>query len=157
VRKFLLISHIGSRRNRPAWMSDRGWARIENNNRTVLAAYAKAKLEADEYMVAKLHWRRAQADLPSGFQSICLRPGLLTLEPATGRVALGQIKGEGSVTREDVALVVDSLLARDDTQGWYDLLNGDEPIEQAVERVAKEKVDAIEGEDVDAIIQRWSS
>lgn len=138
-------------------MSDAAWQRIENINKSVLVAYAKAKLEADEYMVARLHWREQQPQLKSQpFQSICLRPGLLKDDPATGKVALGKIAGDGNVTREDVARVTDALLAREDTRGWYDLLNGDEPIEQAVERVAKNKEDAIEGEDIEAMIKRWS-
>jgi hypothetical protein len=59
------------------------------------------------------------------------------------------------VTREDVARVADQLLARADTEGWYDLLNGEEPIEEAVERVAREKVDAVDGEDVDGMVKRF--
>ena len=64
--------------------------------------------------------------------------------------------GKGSVTREDVARVADALLARDDTSGWFDLLGGDEEINHAVERVARDKVDAVDGEDVEAFIKKFS-
>ncbi|EAW18604.1 uncharacterized protein NFIA_085580 [Aspergillus fischeri NRRL 181] len=153
VTKFLLVSWLGSRRVHPSWMSDEDWASIQNVFNNVLPVYAKAKLEADEYMTA-LAARRKQSGGPK-LQAICLRPGTLTDEPATGRVALGKTRGVGNVTREDVARVADQLLARADTEGWYDLLNGEEPIEEAVERVAREKVDAVDGEDVDGMVKRF--
>lgn len=138
-------------------MSNGAWQRLEHVNKTLLAAYYQAKLEADEYMVARLRWREQQAGLKDRpFQGICLRPGLLTDDPATGKVALGKIDAVGSVTREDVARVADASLARDDTRGWYDLLNGDEPIEVAVDRVVTNKEDAIEGEDVEDMVRRWA-
>ncbi|KAH3504396.1 hypothetical protein KXV55_004963 [Aspergillus fumigatus] len=153
VTKFLLVSWLGSRRVHPSWMSDEDWASIRKVFNNVLPVYAKAKLEADEYMAA-LAARRKQSGGPK-LQAICLRPGTLTDEPATGRVALGKTRGVGNVTREDVARVADQLLAREDTEGWYDLLNGEEPIEEAVERVAREKVDAVDGEDVDGMVKRF--
>jgi hypothetical protein len=81
---------------------------------------------------------------------------LLTDDPATGKAALGKIDAVGSVTREDVARVADALLARDDTRGWYDLLNGDGTIEMAINKVVTNKEDAIEGEDVEDMVRRWA-
>ncbi|PIG84037.1 NAD dependent epimerase/dehydratase family protein [Aspergillus arachidicola] len=153
VTKFLLVSWLGSRRVQPSWMSDEGWEAIQNVFYNVLPAYAKAKLEADEYLTA-FAARRKQSQA-SPFQAICLRPGTLTDEPATGKVQFGKTEGRGNVTREDVAIVADRLLARSDTNGWYDLINGDEPIDDAVERVVREKVDVVEGEDVDAMVKRF--
>lgn len=153
VTKFLLVSWLGSRRVRPSWMSDEGWEAIQNVFYNVLPAYAKAKLEADEYLTA-FAARRKQSQA-SPFQAICLRPGTLTDEPATGKVQFGKTEGRGNVTREDVAILADRLLARSDTNGWYDLINGDEPIDDAVERVVREKVDVVEGEDVDAMVKRF--
>jgi nucleoside-diphosphate-sugar epimerase len=163
VTKFLLVSWIGSRRTQPSWMSDDDWAGIQNVFNNVLPAYAKAKLEADEYMTALAAQRKkliATGAAPGvgPIQSINLRPGTLTDDPATGKVQLGKTaRGMGKVTREDVAIVADRLLARADTDGWYDLLNGDEPVDEAVERVARERVDAVEGEDVDAMVARFFS
>jgi hypothetical protein len=54
-----------------------------------------------------------------------------------------------------VAIVADQLLARDDTEGWIDLVNGDVPVEEAVEKVASEKIDAVEGEDVEGMVKRF--
>ena len=90
------------------------------------------------------------------FRAINLRPGTLTDEPATRKVDLGVTpKGKGSVTREDVAIVADLLLARANTEGWIDLVNGEENVERAVERVVREKVDAVEGEDVEGMVKRF--
>ncbi|KAI9925002.1 hypothetical protein ASPWEDRAFT_176268 [Aspergillus wentii DTO 134E9] len=154
ITKFLLVSHIGSRRHQPPWMSDDDWARPLHVNTNVLPVYAKAKLEADEYLTA-LAAKRKQDASAGPFQSILLRPGLLTETGATRKVALGKTGGQGSVTREDVAIVADKLLARGDTEGWYDLLNGEEPVDEAVERVVRDKVDAVEGEDVQGMIKRF--
>lgn len=148
-----MVSFLGSRRLRPSWLSADDWAGVEAVKQNQLATYSKAKLEADEYLTA-LAARRNQDPRP--FQAINLRPGTLTDEPATRKVELGRTsKGRGYVTREDVAIVADQLLARADTEGWIDLLNGDVPVEEAVEKVAVEKIDAVEGEDVDGMVKRF--
>lgn len=44
------------------------------------------------------------------------------------------------------------MLERDDVQGWWDLLEGDEEIGSAVDRLAKEGWDAmLDGEDLERI------
>lgn len=122
---------------------------------SVLPDYCNAKLEADEYFTA-LDKKRVVDDGDSAFQGILLRPWVLSDAPATGRVELGKtLQKGGNVTRADVAIVADELLARNDTRGWIDVIGGNEPIAEAVERVAKDKVDAIDGEDVDKIYERF--
>ncbi|RAL11656.1 uncharacterized protein BO97DRAFT_346567 [Aspergillus homomorphus CBS 101889] len=158
VTKYLLVSWIGSRRKQPSWLSNDDWAGLQNVFNNVLPAYSKAKLEADEYMTALVAQRKklVAAGSAQPLQAINLRPGTLVDTPATHKVDLGRTqRGMGKVTREDVAIVADLLLARDDTEGWYDLLNGDEEVEQAVERVVREKADAVEGEDVEGIVKRF--
>lgn len=124
-------------------------------NTEILPTYAKAKQEADEYLTA-LAVQRKRDPSKHHFQAINLRPGILKDDPATRKVELGITpKGRGSVTREDVAIVADLLLARADTEGWIDLVNGEEGVEGAVERVAREKVDAVVGEDVEGMIKRF--
>lgn len=140
-------------------MTDADWANIRHTFEEVLPHYCRAKLEADEFMVAMAK-KRADREQKSGttgskFQSILLRPGTLSDDPASGKVQLGKTNTEGNVSREDVAIVADRLLARDDTRGWYDLLGGNEPIDEAVERVVRDKVDAIEGENVEKIYSRF--
>lgn len=151
-----MISYLGSRKNQPHWMPDDEWAGIVRTNTQILPTYAAAKQEADEYMTALAYMRKREPAATRPFQAINLRPGVLTDEPATRRVELGITpRGRGSVTREDVAIVADLLLARADTEGWIDLVNGEEEVGEAVERVAREKVDAVEGEDVEGMVKRF--
>lgn len=84
-------------------------------------AYAEAKAAADTHLRAgDLDWT-------------VLGPGRLTLEPATGRIAVGRAKG--SVSRADVAQVAAAALADDSTIGrTIEFNNGDVPIAQALAR-----------------------
>lgn len=154
VSKFLMVSYLGSRRNKPIWMSDDDWAALMHVNTEALPTYVKAKLEADEYMTALV--AKGKTD-PSArpLQAINLRPGFLIDAPATRKVQLSRTAGRGSVTREDVAIVADQLLVSADAEGWIDLINGDVPVEVAVEKVGKEKNDAVEGEDVEGMVRRF--
>jgi hypothetical protein len=48
--------------------------------------------------------------------------------------------------------VAAALLERDDVQGWWDLLQGEDNIETSIDRLAKEGWDAmLDGEDLDRI------
>lgn len=162
VTKFLLVSWIGSRRTRPSWFSDEDWKSSRNVFESVLPTYAKAKLEADEFLTAHSAVRAKQAAAAAGaanktnvLDAICLRPGTLSDEPATGRVKLGKTGAVGKVTREDVARVADGLLGKEGARGWVDLLNGEEEVGSAVDRVVREGVDTVEGEDVDGMVKRF--
>jgi uncharacterized protein YbjT (DUF2867 family) len=81
--------------------------------------YAEAKAAADAYLrSSELAWT-------------VLGPGRLTLESATGRIAIGE--GKGQVSRADVALVVAAALADDSTiRRTIEFNNGDVPIEAAL-------------------------
>jgi uncharacterized protein YbjT (DUF2867 family) len=81
-------------------------------------AYAQAKAAADAHLRASdLDWT-------------VLGPGRLTLEPATGRIAIGEGK---AVSRADVALVVAAALADDSTiRRTIEFNNGDVPIADAL-------------------------
>jgi hypothetical protein len=148
VRKFLLISYIGSRRHRAPWWSDADWAACQKVNTEVLPDYYAAKVEADECLTALAKKREGD------FQAVVLRPGSLTDEKPTGKVTLGRTKARGSVTRADVADVAVRLLEREGVSGWLDLLQGEEAVEKAVERVVREGVDCVEGEDVEGMVKR---
>ena len=58
------------------------------------------------------------------------------------------------MSREDVAVVAAALLSRDDTRGYYDLLEGDTKIEEAIDDLVKGGHDGLEGEDRDRIYAR---
>ncbi|KAL4871931.1 hypothetical protein BDV12DRAFT_183482 [Aspergillus spectabilis] len=157
VTKFLLVSWIGSRRTKPSWFTDADWSHSRNTFDNVLPAYAKAKLEADEYLTAHaaVRAKHVAAGKAKALDAIDLRPGALTDEKAEGRVLLGKTGSEGKVTREDVARVADGLLAKEGARGWFDLLGGEEEIGSAVERVVREGVDVVEGEDVEGMVKRF--
>jgi hypothetical protein len=65
-------------------------------------------------------------------------------------VALGRTsRPKGVVSRESVAKVADGLLAAEGVKNsWIDLVDGDEDIDTAVNRVVKEGVDAAEGDPI---------
>ncbi|KAK5662140.1 hypothetical protein OQA88_8045 [Cercophora sp. LCS_1] len=144
VTKFLLVSYLASRRKKPEWWDDEAWAVARKLNEEVMPAYYQAKVVADEVLYEAAKGRE-------GFVAIDLRPGTLTSEPAA-KVELGKTKGsEGEVSRESVARVADALLASEGVGNvWLDLLDGEEDVDKAVERVVRESVDAAEGEDVAA-------
>ncbi len=80
--------------------------------------YAEAKAAADAHLRA------------SGLDWTVLGPGRLTLEPATGRIAVGT---GGEVSREDVALVAAAVLNDETTIGrTIEFNNGDLPIPEAL-------------------------
>ncbi|HEX8104766.1 MAG TPA: SDR family oxidoreductase [Solirubrobacteraceae bacterium] len=84
--------------------------------------YQRAKHEADEALKA------------SGLAYTIVRPGGLTDDPATGRIAVAPSLGRrGSVTRDDVAATLVAVLDTPATAGLtFELLEGDEPIAAAV-------------------------
>jgi nucleoside-diphosphate-sugar epimerase len=161
-----MVSYIASRRGYPSWWNQSDREAADKVNTQTLPAYYKAKVAADEHLAA-LAKKRGQ-----GFQAINLRPGTLTDDEGTGKVWLGQYlarllgmgdvwltclrtgktSARGKVTREDVARVAAALLERDDVQGWWDLLEGDDEIAPAVDKLAKEGWDAmLDGEDLNRI------
>ncbi|KAF4542240.1 Nad dependent epimerase dehydratase family protein [Lasiodiplodia theobromae] len=141
VSAFLMVSYLASRRTKPAWWSDAEWATATKLNTETLPDYAKAKIAADEYLAAMTKKRGGD------FRGICLRPGTLTEGPAGG-VELGKTGGSGGkVSREAVAQAAVEVLDSGYKGGWLDLLDGQEDVRKAAERVTREGVDAFEGED----------
>ena len=155
VKKFLMVSYIGSRRGRAPWWDDEDWESVQRVNKEVLPAYAEAKIEADEHLLAVT---RRRMDRDKEFQMINLRPGSLTDEPESGKVVMGKTRSRGKVSREDVARVAVELVSRADTRGYFDLLGGEggegEGIKQAVDRLVREEHDGLAGEDLERIYAR---
>jgi uncharacterized protein YbjT (DUF2867 family) len=91
----------------------------------VWAAYVEAKRDADAALRASdLAWT-------------IIRPGRLTDDPATGRVALGPDVGRGEVTRADVAAVLAAVLDQPASVGkQWNLVNGDVPVAEALTAAA---------------------
>ena len=85
------------------------------------SVYLRAKGEADAALAA------------AGLDHTIVRPGRLTDEPGTGRVAVGADVGDGAIPREDVAAVLAAVLAEPGTIGaTFDLISGDTPVDEAI-------------------------
>ena len=92
----------------------------------VWRAYVEAKRDADAALRA------------SGLDWTILRPGRLTDDPPTGRVALADVLPRGDVPRADVAAVLAALLDDDATIGrQLVLVAGDTPVVEAVAAVSR--------------------
>ncbi len=92
----------------------------------VFQVYLRAKGIADEAIRARtaLNWT-------------IVRPGALTNEMGTGRVAIAESTGRGSIPREDVAAVLVAVLDNRATAGTsFDLISGETPIAEAVATLA---------------------
>lgn len=113
VKRFVLVSYFGAGPDHGVPQDD------------PFFAYAEAKAAADTHLRASdLDWT-------------ILGPGRLTLDPATGRIALRGTQGaeSGSVSRADVAQVAAAALADDATIGrTIEFNNGDVPIAEALAR-----------------------
>ena len=72
----------------------------------------------------------------SGLDYTIVRPGGLTDDPGTGTVRIAESTGRGEVSREDVAAVIAACLHAPGTVGQtFELIGGDDPIEEAVAAV----------------------
>jgi uncharacterized protein YbjT (DUF2867 family) len=88
----------------------------------VFQAYLRAKGVADEAIRSRaaLNWT-------------IVRPGALTNDAGTGRVAIAESTGRGSIPRADVARVLVAVLDEPRTTGRsFDLISGETPIAEAV-------------------------
>lgn len=112
--------------------------------------YYRAKLAADEVLTVLGEERRAK---DARFRYIILRPGMLTNDAPTGKIAFGRTDARGSVSRADVADVADKLLGIEGANGWYDLLNGEADVQKAIEEVVSEGITSMEGEDIEVMRQ----
>ena len=87
----------------------------------VFAVYLQAKHDADEALRA------------SGLDFTIVRPGMLSDDPGTGRVSVGERLERGEVAHDDVASVLFAVLGAENAVGKdFDLLGGDTPIDEAV-------------------------
>lgn len=107
VKRFVMVSYFGAGPDHGVPQDD------------PFFPYAESKAAADAHLRASdLDWT-------------ILGPGRLTLDPPTGRIAVG--RGKGEVSRADVASVVAAALADDSTiRRAIDFNNGDVPIAVAL-------------------------
>ena len=105
IRRYVMVSSINADPDHPG--------------DDTFSVYLRAKGEADAALAA------------SGLDYTIVRPGPLTNDPGTGRVALDA--GRGDVTRDDVAAVLAAVLHEPGTIGrTFELSGGDTPIDEAL-------------------------
>jgi uncharacterized protein YbjT (DUF2867 family) len=109
VNRYAMVSYLGAR-------ADHG---VDPENS--FFAYAEAKAAADDYLrQTSLDWT-------------ILMPGGLTLDPGTGRIAVGEELQGGKVSRDDVAAVAAAVLVNDSTiRKSIPFIGGDTPIDEAL-------------------------
>ena len=109
VRRYVMLSSMGA--DTPEQGPDE------------LRDYLKAKKEADDELQA------------SELIYTIIRPGQLTNDAATGHIrAAKHLDEQGKITREDVAKTLVMALEHPNTHGkTFEILNGDDPIEEALE------------------------
>ena len=84
-----------------------------------------------EYLRAKAEADRALRESGLGFTIV--RPGMLTDEPGSGRVALGERLEPGSISRDDVAAILAAVLGTAGAAGKsFDAVAGETPVAEAV-------------------------
>jgi uncharacterized protein YbjT (DUF2867 family) len=108
VRRYVIVSSMGA--DDPASASE------------AMRPYQQAKHDADQALATStLDWT-------------IVRPGGLTDDPGSGRVALAERLGRsGQVTRQDVALVLFECLGADNTiRRTFEVLEGDVPVREAI-------------------------
>jgi uncharacterized protein YbjT (DUF2867 family) len=113
VRRFVQVSAIGVD------------APLPEDTAPVWKAYVEAKRDSDAALRSSdLDWT-------------ILRPGRLTDEPGTGSVRLGPEVARGDIPRADVAAVIAAVLDRDAAVGHqWDLVSGETPVEEAIDRAS---------------------
>ena len=107
VRRYVIVSAMGTDQADPT--SD-----------DVFQVYLRAKRAADDDVRSRdLDWT-------------VVKPGRLTDDPGTGRIAVGDLD-RGEVTRADVAATLAAVLHTPSTAGrTFDLLGGDTPVDEAL-------------------------
>ncbi|KAG7410575.1 hypothetical protein DER46DRAFT_630191 [Fusarium sp. MPI-SDFR-AT-0072] len=138
VKKLLVISYINCRRERPSWWDEDAWMYSQEMQRGGLSNYCQAKLAVDETLLQ-------EASSRTDFSGISLRLGILSDEPA-GLIELGKTTtSRGNISRASVAEVIVLLLEHEMVQtAWLDMLDGDEDIKTAVERIVNDRENAAE-------------
>jgi uncharacterized protein YbjT (DUF2867 family) len=113
VFRYVMISSMGADADAP-----------DDTGDPVFVAYLRAKGAADDNVQAR-----------KALKTTIVRPGHLTNDPGTGRVAIADNTGRGNIPREDVATVLIAVLDNPGTAGQtFEVISGDTPITAAVSR-----------------------
>ncbi|KAH7062021.1 hypothetical protein BKA63DRAFT_193598 [Paraphoma chrysanthemicola] len=153
VKKFLTVSYLASRRGRPSWWTEEDWEAAQKINNEVLPTYYKAKLAADEVLTVLARERYDDEEKQSiasseRFNAISLRPGTLT-DGEAGGVRVGKLGVGGKTSRATTAHAIVAALETEGARGWIDVLDGNDDVKQAIQKLTAEGVDAVDEEDID--------
>ncbi|GIZ46761.1 hypothetical protein CKM354_000987400 [Cercospora kikuchii] len=142
TKRYIIISalDVRDRENKPEpeWYDDADRDR-SNKVWNAIGPYMKAKYAADKNLVEN-NGRR-------GLEYTIVRPGGLSEDAGTGKIDAGKVHLNRTIPREDVARAVVEVIKNEGTKGLaFDLVGGDElTVKQAVEKVAKGRIDTFEG------------
>ena len=107
VRRYAIVSSVGA--DDPSRASEQ------------MRPYLEAKTAADRALEQ------------AGLDHTIVRPGMLTDDTGTGRIAAGPDVGRAEIPRDDVAATLAEVLVADNTIGrTFVVVSGDTPIEEAV-------------------------
>ncbi|EEU48132.1 uncharacterized protein NECHADRAFT_75398 [Fusarium vanettenii 77-13-4] len=141
ISHLIQISYLGARRSQAPWWTPEDWAGWNKINETFLARYYEAKVASDEALVVEARKRPE-------ITAVSVRPGGLT-DKEEGGVLMGQTKkARGMTTRATTARVVAVILEEEVKGRWLDVLDGEEDVETAVQRCARDGTDCYEGENI---------
>jgi uncharacterized protein YbjT (DUF2867 family) len=107
VRRYVMVSSVGA--DDPSRVSEQ------------MRPYLEAKAAADRALEQ------------AGLDHTIVRPGMLTDDPGSGRIAAGPEVQRAEIPRDDVAAALADVLVADNTIGkTFVVVSGDTPIEEAV-------------------------
>lgn len=157
IKKFLTVSYLSSRRGKPSWWTEKDWESAQKVNNEVLPTYYKAKVAADEVLTVLSRERydeevKKSIPINERFSGISLRPGTLTDEKAGG-VKVGKVGVGGTTSRATVAEAIVATLDTNGVNGWIDLIDGDDDVQNAILDLTKNGVDSADEEDFDKMRQ----
>lgn len=130
---------LRDRENRPVpdWYDEEDKTRSDKIW-TSIGPFMEAKLKADREL-------RTGND-KRGLDYTIVRPGGLSNDPGEGLVNAGKVHLGRMVKREDVAGVIVACITNKNTFGLaFDVVGGEDLIDEAVKDVGKEKIDTFEG------------
>ncbi|EIM86304.1 uncharacterized protein STEHIDRAFT_111790 [Stereum hirsutum FP-91666 SS1] len=103
---------------------------ISTSTRAAIGTYMQYKYLADKNLTAR-----------SSFPWFILRPSWLSNEPGTGKASIGRTHLYPLLSRDDLAEVLKAVIENPDAKGLaMDIVGGEEPIAEGVERFVKKGV-----------------
>lgn len=140
VKRFITVSAMDVRdhsKPAPQWY-DEGTKERAAKVLDAIRPFMEAKFEADKELVIGNQTRKLDYTI--------VRAAGLGSQPGIGTVSAGKVQLAKVVKREDLARIIVQCIGEPGTIGLvFDVAAGDTPIQEAVSRVADERIDVFEG------------